>query len=733
MSDFEERARRAADGVRRAIDEQQVDIDKGSKRAKRTPGARAAIPGTVAVVALITGLFVALPNDDDGVQLDGGKGTFALAGELKPFAECDAALEYFKKNAPEYFITRAGGGGIAVDNGFAATAEDAPVTTMTAPGQQSFAESPPTERNAAGTESTVDASSPSFSTTNVAEKGVDEPDIVKTDGRRIVAVTSGKVRLLDANDGNPIVRATLPFSDTKNVFIKGNRLVVFRSEAQYRTFDAFGAVLPSKSTISVYDIADISAPRVISNMEMNSGIIDARLVGDMVRVVTSHSPDVDIDSPEYDPNGQLSEKSKQSLRDEINKSSIDTWLPTYTLRDASNAVMSQGKLVDCAQLGHPKDFSGIDTVTLTAFDVNGNLNDRKAAGVVAGGQMVYATTDNLYVTSSKWTRNGWNPDTDVHEFTTDSSGSSSYKGSGQVPGTLVNQYSMSEHNGVLRIATTTSGRRGWVNQRSITEGMVNVLQLKDGRLQQIGRVDGLGREDNESIKSVRFVGDRGYVTTFRQTDPLYVIDLKEAAAPKVVGELKIPGYSGYLHPIGDTLVLGVGQSGTEQPSVREPFVPQTTIAPPDGASSIAPAPLPEPGIPPSSASGVEFSLFDVSDPATPRKIGSQVLGNGQAGAEFDPKAFLYWEPRNLIIAPVNLYGTFDHKIRGGQSDAWSGLVMLRATKDGLTEVGRLQNTDAFNVQRSFVIDNDVFQLADTALQVNDLDTHKLVSRVPFGN
>ena len=143
--------------------------------------------------------------------------------------------------------------------------------------------------------------------------------------------------------------------------------------------------------------------------------------------------------------------------------------------------------------------------------------------------------------------------------------------------------------------------------------------------------------------------------TFRQTDPLYVLDLRDAAAPKVVGELKIPGYSGYLHPVGEDLLLGVGQSGVDAGNRGQP--------------------------------GVQFSLFDISDPASPRRIDTQTYGGGAAAAEFDPKAFLYWQPRNLIIAPTNVHGDF----RG--QGAFSGLVLLRANADGLKELGRLASTD----------------------------------------
>ena len=288
------------------------------------------------------------------------------------------------------------------------------------------------------------------------------------------------------------------------------------------------------------------------------------------------------------------------------------------------------------------------------------------------------------------------PTTSVHKFVTAPSGASTYQGSGDVPGTLLNQYAMSEYDGVLRVASTVSERRGWVNTREVTEGMVTTLREQDGTLRQLGQVGGLGREDNESIQAVRFIEDRGYVVTFRQTDPLYVLDLRDPAAPKVVGELKIPGYSGYLHPIGEEPLLGVGQSGVESA---------------------------DPGWP---RRGVQFSLFDISDPTSPRRIDTQTYGGGAAAAEFDPRAFLYWQPRSLIIAPTSLYG--DHRGQG----AFSGLVLLRADADGLTELGRVAAAEADGTaNRSVVIGDVVYLLTDQALQAHHLDTHREIDKLTF--
>ena len=217
--------------------------------------------------------------------------------------------------------------------------------------------------------------------------------------------------------------------------------------------------------------------------------------------------------------------------------------------------------MECADLARPEEFSGLDTVAVSSFDMASALQSRMTVGVIAGGQQIYASNTSIYVSTTDWSLDGSPAITSLHKFVTAQSGASTYKGSGEVPGTLLNQYAMSEYDGVLRVASTVSERRGWVNARQVTEGVVTTLHEQDGALRQLGQVDGLGRQDNESIRAVRFIEDRGYVVTFRQTDPLYVLDLRNAAAPKVLGELKIPGYSGYLHPIGENLLLGVGQSG----------------------------------------------------------------------------------------------------------------------------------------------------------------------------
>ena len=678
MTDFDSRATEAAEAVRRQIDELPEDHEAGIRRVKRSP-ARIAVPALVAAAVLISAVAIGLPRVIGALPTGGGSAASggseagsggagaaaALTGVLTPFDTCDTALRYFKDHAADYLIEQASGGGLVLTSG---TARDTPGAAEA--------------RDSAGAAEST-AGGAEYSETNIQEAGVDEPDIVKTDGHRIVAVAQGRVHLISTVGGKLTLRKTLPGELAQNVFLSGDRLLVF-GEAPSTRSDSW----ITRATATIYDISDLSGPELVATLTVDGRVIDARLVGTQVRMVTVASPDVDIPSPTYRRDGRVSKKSEEALRSAVARSTIDDWIPSYVLTDGRGAQVGKGLLVACPDLARPEKFSGIDTVAVSTFDMGSALQTRRSVGVIAGGEQIYASSTSTYISTTEWSRDGSPATTSIHKFVTKPSGASSYTGSGEVPGTLLNQYAMSEYDGVLRVASTITERRGWVGAREVTEGMVTTLQERDGALRQLGQVGGLGRQDNESIRAVRFIANRGYVVTFRQTDPLYVLDLADPAAPKVLGELKIPGYSGYLHPVGKNLLLGVGQSG--------------------GTAGAGP--------------GVQFSLFDISNAAAPRRIAVQTYGAGEAAAEFDPKAFLYWQPRKLVIAPIYLYGE--------DKAAFNGVVLLRATGKGLDERGKVSVAEKDGMaNRSLVIGDAVYLLSDQAIQSADLDTLRPIDRL----
>ena len=208
-----------------------------------------------------------------------------------------------------------------------------------------------------------------------------------------------------------------------------------------------------------------------------------------------------------------------------------------------------------------------------------------------------------------------------------------------MPGYLLNQFSLSEYKGVLRAATTDTPQ--WWSGRAPEESqsLVTALDERAGALVPVGRVGGLGR--GERIYAVRFIDDAGFVVTFRQTDPLYTIDLADPASPRVLGELEVNGYSAYLHPVAKDLLVGVGQDATDQ----------------------------------GRRLGVQLSLFDVSDLRAPRRLFSTTLGKSSStDVEYDHRAFLWWTPRSLAVFPLQVY---DDGSRSDGTRPFTGAIGLR--------------------------------------------------------
>ena len=206
-------------------------------------------------------------------------------------------------------------------------------------------------------------------------------------------------------------------------------------------------------------------------------------------------------------------------------------------------------------------------LAILTIDLDRGMYSLDRDGVMAGAQVVYGSTGSLYVASRRYVRalelGGDVPEgtrTEIHRFDVTDPTKTVYKASGSVPGFILNNYALSEFNGDLRVASTEEPP--WINAARPAPSRVSVLRQAGNRLNQVGAVGGLG--EGERIYGVRFMGERGYVVTFRQIDPLYTLDLSDPTAPKVVGELKIPGYSAYLHPVGENLLLGIGRENRRQ-------------------------------------------------------------------------------------------------------------------------------------------------------------------------
>src|SRR5690606_17326054 len=226
------------------------------------------------------------------------------------------------------------------------------------------------------------------------------------------------------------------------------------------------------------------------------------------------------------------------------------------------------RLLDCDDLYRPTEGARIGTLAVVNIDLDEDDDKPDASGVLAQGWQVYASEDNLYVAMSSWGWRGWgwnqDPSLEIHKFALRGKGGKpQYRASGKVDGWLLNQFSMSEHNGHLRVATTTNGSwdpRTGEQQRQVSNNIF-VLEESDRGLREIGAIRDIA--PGEQIQSARFMGDRGYLVTFERIDPLFTIDFSDPEKPRIAGELKIPGFSSYMHPLGENHILAVGMDGTE--------------------------------------------------------------------------------------------------------------------------------------------------------------------------
>ncbi len=283
------------------------------------------------------------------------------------------------------------------------------------------------------------------------------------------------------------------------------------------------------------DISNIEKPKVERIMRIDGSKVSARLVDGTVRLVVSSLP-TGLEFTYPQTNGLKAERdAEEHNRQVVLDSTIDNWVPYYILEDASGNVLSEGQLLDCSNAHHPEEFSGVEMLSVVTIDMGGTMGITDAVGVLAAGDIVYASTDAMYIASDAW--HNWSRmaddatadaiskhTTDIHKFDISDPNSTRYVATGRVDGFMLSQWSMSEYEGNLRVATTSSPD-WWGNTSNESESSVTVLTEDNGELVQLGRVSGLGK--GERIYSVRFIDDVGYVVTFRQTDPLYTIDLSD--------------------------------------------------------------------------------------------------------------------------------------------------------------------------------------------------------------
>jgi hypothetical protein len=557
----------------------------------------------------------------------------------------------------------------------------------------------------------------SYTQTNTQVAGVDEADIVKNDGRRIF-VLSGSTLYLNASWPPKALSttATAPIEGQPQemMLIGEDRLAVFSTLHQPRASSSPcagpGCWWPPATTtkVTVLDVHDLSSPQVVQELYVPGRYTGSRRVGDAVRLV--------LREPVRWPQGVqwhvgVSSREPEAMRQQylellarneeaIRSSSLSDWLPPLERRSADGTVETLGR--DCHAIHLSKASARLGFATVLTLNPVDSSQRPAQTSVVGEVSEIYASKRSLYLASNHWWwQAGFPPYTYLHKFDLSQPDRVEYRASGGVPGTILDQFSMDEdEQGSFRIATTLSGADE--SGRWQTVNHVRVLAEHKGRLEEVGRTEDLA--PGERIFSARFVGERGFVVTFRQVDPLFTLDLSDPRNPRKVGELKVPGFSTYLHPIDRDHLLAIGQD------------------------------VPENGGWPRR---VKLSLFDVSDFANPKEKFTQLVGeaHGFSEALHDHRAFTWFASRSTLAIPFvdyrpwwssdSTWSTFTSEVRVFRVDPVRGISALGSVpvKD-MYERYSTHSWDAYGrwyARRSVVVDRYVYAISSAGIRVAPLE------------
>ncbi|HOF96316.1 MAG TPA: beta-propeller domain-containing protein [Methanoculleus sp.] len=544
-------------------------------------------------------------------------------------------------------------------------------------GRETGMNAPAPMATAAPTSSTRD-----YSTTNVQVEGVDEADFVKNDGKYIYILSGGTLAIVEAFPAKDakILSETRIEGTPEALFLAGDRLVVFAVATEEEMTTPAGSVtpVPISRTVThahVYDIRDRSGPELIRTLTFTGDYYDARMVGEYVYALTRESPlwvRDDLALP------AVREGEAPPIRPEIYRPK--TPMQNYVFYTAS------------------------------AFSVRGKGAPDAETFLLGYDTTLFASQENLYIgyrnMGPAYPAGGTPERTIIHRFAI-GQGKIGYRAMGEVPGHLLNQFSLDEHEKNLRVATTVEG---WMWEGSIQYNNVYVL---NSAMETIGTLEHIA--PGERIYAARFVGDRLYLVTFKQIDPLFVIDLSDPKHPGILGELKIPGYSDYLHPYDADHIIGIGKETDE-----------------NGWGGV-------------SVAGLKIALFDVSNVNKPIQVDAVVIGEAgtDSAALHDHKAFLFAKEKGLLVVPVSEIVRVENpasKYPGSYGTAtWQGAYVYRVSPaSGFTLEGKVTHAekgpypiwDASDaVRRSLYMDDTLYTVSARSIVMTGLGDGKRMNEV----
>lgn len=621
----------------------------------------------------------------------------------------------------------------------------------------------PTKAVSESSESSSGGSDGDFSGTNNQVAGVDEGDILKTDGEYIYTVTGNTLFLIKAVPGESAeITATIDLEhQPQGLFIQGDRLAVFGSFWDQEYFKEHDLRPQSGMTyLRVYDVTDRQAPEMMEEYLIEGSYAQSRMIdGTMYFVITSYLDSRNPSLPIILRDGIAKSISAQSIAyypmpyqnpqiATVHKVDINTLGDADSLalmvESMQTMYMSENALY-IASAEYINEWQIRQEITMEMLKMR--LTERDLAVIAKiekadddvlslqekQGKIFQVYSDFMMYSMTYEEQNDFNENVEkelterMEEFEAQeytvlhkidiSNDRFAVAETGKIPGRLNNQFALDEHGGYLRVATTISPR--WWNRpmpmmedavasdemiatskiampQVNTESTNNVYVLSE-EMDVVGSIKEIAK--GESIYSTRFIGDRLYMVTFRQVDPFFVIDLSNPRNPRILGELKVPGFSRYLHPYDDNIVIGIGRDATD--SGRQ--------------------------------EGLKISLFDVSNVEKPREIAQWVSkeDNAQSSAEWEHKAFLFDREKELLVIPASSY---DWRGSGNGVQQYNGAMVFHITEDDISLRGIVDHSFGTQnygtlVERSLYIGDLLYTKSPNLLRINEIDDLRSVSRV----
>lgn len=584
------------------------------------------------------------------------------------------------------------------------------------------------------------------STTNVQVQGVDEPDYIKNDGKYVYLVYQNILTILDAyppESAETILKVALDVrsQDLENIFLNDDRLLIFYHDTMQEEIIPEYEYEPRRWSYPVthamiLDVSDRKDPEIINDYSIDGRFTNARMIGDFAYVVTEVG--VDHSNPIVP---MVRESSRIIVQPEMfyfdNFDRFSNFVTITSLDMFGDAVDSESFLMGSSgtlyastngfyltykqNLPHAyhdstKQQRFFDVVVpLLPEDIQNQIKEIQDDQSLDWYQKWNLVSDTMQDAFNKMEQNQKEKlfeliedrlreydfkvqqesrKTVIHKITIDKNdGTLEYDSRGAIPGWLLNQFSMDEHDGKLRVATTNEF---YERNRGTTQ--YNSVYVLDQNLEQTGKLEKIALD--ERIYSARFIDDRLYLVTFKQIDPFFVIDLS-SNDPKVLGELKIPGFSNYLHPYDEDHILGIGRDTIERKG--------------GGVSQL----------------GIKIAMFDVSNVSNPSVLDEVVIGDRRTNSRAldDHKAFLFDNEKNILSIPI--HGPQDELKVGSvvapDNARWFGYYVFGVGLAGFEPRGTIDHTVSRNYQfsdiepRSFYIGDVLYTVSDHSMKMNDIN------------